>query len=170
MAEISDVRKEDKKVNGQFRYISFNQVYKDVKPLFIKHGIVSTVSVESYIQDGNMGTMRAEVRFVNVDAPEEFISMFSYGQGISGNRNGTADDKSSGKALSYLHKNAICKLLLLGGSEKDEVDNDAKSVQTKGKGKATTTAFPTQAQAPVPFGQQQAPANNPFASQGNNPQ
>ncbi len=81
--------------------------------------------------------MRVETtyRFINIDKPEEFIDITTYGDGID------TGDKATGKAMTYADKYALMKAYKI--STGDDPDKDASPEETyttfanKGGSKAT---------------------------------
>jgi len=84
-----------------------------VKPLEESHGVYSYPVKREVIESKEITNkydtvnqfMRIETtyRFVNVEKPEEFIDIISYGDGVD------AQDKAPGKAMTYADKYALMK-------------------------------------------------------------
>jgi len=122
-AEISRVAKNlkvDLSKTSSYKAVGEADVLEAVKPVEEKHGIYSfpfkrtiikdEIYTKSSTWDGkttekNEFFMRVETvyRFVNVDKPEEFIDITTYGDGVD------AQDKSPGKAMTYGDKYALLK-------------------------------------------------------------
>lgn len=125
MKECSYVQKEDKKVNGQYTFVSHDAVTAKLRPAFIKNGIVYH-PVELVQQcNGNRTEVTFKVRFVNVDDPEDFIDVPTFGYGID------PQDKGPGKAMSYGVKYALLKTLGLETGDDPEQDNIDHSAQAQ---------------------------------------
>ena len=62
-----------------------------------------------------------EIRFINIDNPEEFVPVFVPAHGID------SGDKAPGKAMSVATKTAILKVLSLETGEDDESRNTPKT-------------------------------------------
>lgn len=120
MNDISYIQKGDKKVNGQYSFVSHDAVTGALHPLMVKHGIVVVTDVLEAVQDGNRTTVKVRVSFVNVDTPDDVVSVSSVGYGID---NG---DKGVGKGISYATKYALLKTFLLETG--DDPDNNANAV------------------------------------------
>lgn len=111
---------------GKYRAVSETDVLNSVKPLEIRHGVYSypverrTISVdvlETEERRKDYDTKQYETikktqfvfrietryRFVNVDFPDEYIDVVSYGDGID------SADKAPGKAMTYSDKYALLK-------------------------------------------------------------
>lgn len=69
---------------------------------------------EVITQGNGMLKIKTTYRFVNVDNPNEFIDMISFGYGVEN------DDKAPGKALSYSDKYALLKAYkMITGTDPD---------------------------------------------------
>lgn len=144
--------------NGKYRAVSETDVLNAVKPLEIRHGVYSypverrTISVdvlETEERRKDYDTKQYETikktqfvyrietryRFVNVDFPDEYIDVVSYGDGID------SADKAPGKAMTYSDKYALLKAYKIQTG--DDPDQDA----SPDYGKATTAARNTKAAA-----------------------
>lgn len=125
---------------GKYRAVSETDVLNAVKPLEIRHGVYSypverrTISVdvlETEERRKDYDTKQYEVikktqfvyrietryRFVNVDFPDEYIDVVSYGDGID------SADKAPGKAMTYSDKYALLKAYKIQTG--DDPDQDA---------------------------------------------
>lgn len=117
MGELHYIAKGDQRVNGQYKFVSHDQVSAKVHPLLVKYGVTVAPSVASFTQDGNRSTVKLVVPFVNADNPSDFICSEWYGQGID------PGDKGIGKAVSYAYKYALLKTFCLETG--DDPDNTA---------------------------------------------
>ena len=103
-----------------YKAVSERDVIDAVKPLEAVYGVFSYPAIRTVIKDELLENarefkgeqvktiskfMRIETvyRFVNVDKPEEFIEITSYGDGID------TGDKATGKAMTYADKYALMK-------------------------------------------------------------
>lgn len=123
MAEVDSVRKEDKKVNNQYTFVSHDAVTALLHPQFVKRGIAVVPTVQEYKVDGNRTEVRMQVAFVNVDDPMNRLEIDTFGFGID------SQDKGPGKAMSYAYKYALLKLFALethDDPERDSVDHTPK--------------------------------------------
>lgn len=125
---------------GKYRAVSETDVLNAVKPLEIRHGVYSypverrTISVdvlETEERRKDYDTKQYEIikktqfvyrietryRFVNVDCPDEYIDVVSYGDGID------SADKAPGKAMTYSDKYALLKAYKIQTG--DDPDQDA---------------------------------------------
>jgi hypothetical protein len=116
--------------NNTYKAVSERDIIDAVKPIEAKHGIYSFPCdrqvIESQILEseynGNKKTtffsrIRVTYRFVNVDKPDEFIDMVTFAEGID------AQDKGSGKAMTYADKYALMKAYKI--STGDDPDQNA---------------------------------------------
>lgn len=118
MSELDYIQKSERKVNGQYRFVSHDDVTAKIHPMLVKHGIVIESSVYNTKQDGNRTEVYLNVRFVNIDKPEDQFSVNSIGYGID------SSDKGPGKAISYAFKYAILKTFCLEtGDDPDQDQN-----------------------------------------------
>lgn len=119
MSELDYIAKGDKTVNGQYRFVSHDQVTAKIHPMLVKYGVTVIPSVEDVTQEGNRTTMKITVSFVNAEAPIDNFTVRSIGSGID------SGDKGPGKAFSYAYKYAILKTFCLETG--DDPDNDANA-------------------------------------------
>ena len=120
--EISTVAKNLSVGDGrnQYKAVSEGDVLAAVKPIEAKYGIYSYPKSRVVIDSGEMtsvstynGTtketkrlfLRVETvyRFVNVENPDEWIDITTYGDGVD------TQDKAPGKAMTYADKYALLK-------------------------------------------------------------
>lgn len=119
MSELDYIQKGSNKVNGQYRFVSHDQVTSKVHPLLVKYGIVVLPTVEEFTQDNNRTSVKLKVFFINQDNPSDNFYLISFGYGID------TSDKGPGKAISYAYKYALLKAFCLETG--DDPDNDAES-------------------------------------------
>ena len=117
MTEIGYVRKESKKVNNQYTFVSHDAVAAKIRPALIKHGVLAVPSVKSNeIPVTGLTVATMVTTFYNVDNPEEFIEVETFGHGID------KQDKGPGKAMSYAFKYALLKAFCLETGDDPERD------------------------------------------------
>lgn len=119
MKEVSYIQKEQKMVNGQYRFVSHDAVVAKLQGPLVAHGIVVVPSVVDLKQDGNRTAVTMEITFVNIDDPTDKFSIYQHGYGID------TQDKGVGKAVSYAVKYALLKQFCLetgDDAEKDTVE------------------------------------------------
>jgi len=122
MEDVKYIQKEDKKVNGQYTYVSHDAVTKKIRDAMVKHRVINEVKTYNITQDGNRTECEMEVTFINIDKPEERHPCNSFGYGID------PQDKGPGKAMSYAYKMALLKTFALEtgeDAEKDMIDHEA---------------------------------------------
>lgn len=120
MQEVDYIQKGEKKVAGQYRFVSHDQVTAALHVPMTKYGIVCKSSIVEMKQDGNRTEVKLEVTFVNIDLPSDNFSVIYYGYGID------TSDKGIGKAVSYAFKYAMLKTFCLETG--DDPDQDQASV------------------------------------------
>lgn len=119
MSELTYIQKGDKKVNGQYSFVSHDQVAEKVQPLLVKYGVCALPSVEEIAQNNNRTEMKLQTTFVDVDNPEQYFIIRTVGHGID------PGDKGPGKAMSYALKYAFLKVFCLPSG--DDPDKDANA-------------------------------------------
>ena len=142
-AELSTVAKNLEVGYGQNKYKAVGEadVLRAVKPLEAKYKvysypysrkIIDSGVVESTTQKGEIRKNlfeRIEVvyRFVNIENPEEYIDITTYGDGID------SQDKSVGKAMTYADKYALLKAYkIITGEDPDQnPSEELKGVELK---------------------------------------
>lgn len=142
---------------GKYRAVSETDVLNAVKPLEIRHGVYSypverrTISVdvlETEERRKDYDTKQYETikktqfvyrietryRFVNVDFPDEYIDVVSYGDGID------SADKAPGKAMTYSDKYALLKAYKIqtGDDPDQDVSPDYKNAKPAAKNNKAT--------------------------------
>lgn len=114
---VKSVFKENKKVNGQYTFVSHDAVVKALHDPIAEAGIVIVPSIKELTQDGNRTTAKVAMAFINADKPSERIETEWYGYGID------TSDKGIGKAVSYAYKYALLKTFMLETCDDVERDN-----------------------------------------------
>lgn len=148
--ELSTVAKNLEVGVGKSKYNAVGEadVLRAVKPLEAKYGVYSYPCSRTIIESGTIENEsidyttkeklikrnlfeRIEVvyRFVNIENPEEYIDITSYGDGID------SQDKSVGKAMTYADKYALLKAykIITGDDPDQNASEDLKSKDTKPK-------------------------------------
>ena len=157
-AEITAVAKNLNVGWGKSSYKAVGEadVLAAVKPAEAKHGVYSYPLSRTIVESGVLtsvktdGTesrqqfMRIETvyRFVNMEKPEEFIDITTYGDGVD------SQDKAPGKAMTYADKYALLKAykIITGDDPDQEYSKDLKDKsgkktgQTKGRATASQPA------------------------------
>lgn len=119
---------------GSYKAVGEGNVLKAVKPLECKYRVYSYPIGRKIVDNGNIEStnykgetksqlyLRIETtyRFVNLDKPEEFVDMVSYGDGID------SGDKACGKAMTYSDKYALMKAYkMITGDDPDQEGSPA---------------------------------------------
>lgn len=133
-AEITNVAKnlEVGYGNNKYKAVGEADVIAAVKPLEEKHGIYSYPASREIIDSGEIVNIKEQngerketkqlylrvstvYRFVNVDKPEEFVEVTTYGDGVD------TQDKAPGKAMTYADKYALLKAYkIMTGDDPDQ--------------------------------------------------
>ena len=140
-AELGTVAKNLKIDAGRNSYkaVSERDVIDAVKPIEAKFGIysypvereiVESDQLESEGYDGKKKTtffFRTKVvyRFVNVDEPNDFIEVTSYGDGMD------SGDKSPGKSMTYADKLALLKAYKISTGEDPDQEASKEASYTR---------------------------------------
>ena len=119
MEDLTYIQKGDAKVNGQYRFVSHDDVSEKLHPLLVKHRLLAVPTVNSITQEGNRTMVNLSVFFVNVDNREDQFKVDFPGYGVD------ASDKGPGKAISYAFKYACLKTFCLETGE--DPDKDQKT-------------------------------------------
>ena len=128
---------------SSYRAVGEADVLAAVKPLEAKYGVYSYPCM-SRIVDSELQTVTKEYngkrsestrfflrlervyRFVNIEKPEEFIEVMSYGDGVDSN------DKAPGKAMTYADKYALLKgYKIITGDDQDQFKSDDQEKVTR---------------------------------------
>lgn len=145
-ADLNAVAKNLKVGEGKSSYKAVGEadVLAAVKPLEQKHGVYSFPVSRSIIDRDIITTrksyngqesettkffMRVETvyRFVNIDDPNDYIDIFTYGDGID------SGDKAPGKAMTYGDKYALLKAYkIITGDDPDQSISEDGKFSSKG--------------------------------------
>jgi hypothetical protein len=120
MAEVDYIQKDQKKVAGQYRFVSHDSVTAALHGPMTKHGIACVPNITGIKQDGNRTEIQLEVWFVNIDDPKDRFTVTYWGYGID------AGDKGIGKAVSYAFKYALLKTFCLETGDDPDQDQNVK--------------------------------------------
>lgn len=130
MSDVAYLQK-DSEVAKQYKALSIEAFISHIRVACLRHGIVIVPSNQNAFvrhlpgftkktnSDGvvwkNADAFRTEayltMRVVNVDVPEDFVELTTFGVGLDEN------DKDSGKALSYAFKHGLMKLFMIETGE-----------------------------------------------------
>lgn len=125
MKEVKYVQKENKKVNGQYTFVSHDAVTAVLHGPLAENGIVMLNSIVELTQDGNRTAVKMQIDFVNMDEPTDKVTIYHWGYGID------PTDKGIGKAVSYAVKYALLKTFCLetgDDAEKDFIEHIPQQV------------------------------------------
>ena len=122
--------------NNSYKAVSERDILDAVKPIEAKHGVysypVKREILESHMLESEntyngkttkkttfMTRIETTYRFVNIDNPEEYIETTTYAEGID------AQDKGSGKAMTYSDKYALMKAYKIStGDDQDQKESE----------------------------------------------
>lgn len=115
MKQVTYIRKE-RKQGMKYTIVSHDTVTAKVRPALLEAGVIYYPVTCVHSHNGNRAECEMTVRFANIDAPEDFIDVQSFGYGVD------SQDKGPGKAMSYAVKYALLKCL--GLETGDDADHD----------------------------------------------
>ncbi len=124
---------------GEYKAVSEADVLNAVKPIEVEVGIYSypvdrkllkeeRVTFKNKYGDIENFVIKLETtyRFVNIDNPDEFIDIKTYGDGVD------SQDKAPGKAMTYADKYALLKAYKIGtGDDPDKNKSNKMSADTQ---------------------------------------
>jgi hypothetical protein len=119
MGKVTYIQK-DKKQGMRYSIVSHDVVTAKVRPALLEAGIVYYPTAVRNEQVGNRTQCHITMAFVNIDDPEDFIMVESFGYGID------EQDKGPGKAMSYAVKYALLKTLGLETGDDPDMDQNSK--------------------------------------------
>lgn len=119
MEDLTYIQKGDAKVNGQYKFVSHDDVAEKAHAMLVKHRVLALPTTLETTQEGNRTSVKLRVFFVNIDDPQDQFSVDFPGYGVD------PSDKGPGKAISYAFKYALLKTFCLETGE--DPDKDSKS-------------------------------------------
>ena len=117
MRNVSTVQK-TKPEGLKYPVILHDTVTRAVRPALLDAGIVYYPANMQHVQNGNRTEVRLDVRFVNIDAPSDFVDVPALGYGVD------SSDKGPGKAISYCVKVGLLKALGLETGDETDMHSD----------------------------------------------
>lgn len=115
MQAVTYIQKE--RPNGmKYTIVSHDKVTAKVRPALLQEGVIYYPTRCDHTQNGNRAECSLTLRFVNIDTPEDYIDVQTFGYGVD------SQDKGPGKAMSYAVKYALLKAL--GLETGDDADHD----------------------------------------------
>ena len=118
MGELAYIQKEKKMVNGQYTFVSHDQVAEKIHEMLVKYRVTAIPSTEEITQNGNRTEVKLIVCFVNADCPTDFLTVRFPGYGID------SGDKGPGKAISYAYKYVMLKTFVLKTGDDPDKDQN----------------------------------------------
>lgn len=128
---------------GSYKAVGEGNVLNAVKPLEHKYMVYSYPISRKIVDNGNIESINSRgeaksqlylriettYRFVNLEKPDEFVDMVSYGDGID------SGDKACGKAMTYSDKYALMKAYkMITGDDPDQEGSPASVKLNKDTG------------------------------------
>lgn len=94
----------------------------------IESSVLTTTNYQGQERKQQFMRLRTVYRFVNVDKPEEFIEIATYGDGVD------SQDKAPGKAMTYADKYALLKAYkIITGDDPDQKASEDLKGKTESK-------------------------------------
>lgn len=163
--------------NASYKAVSERDILDAVKPLENKYGVysypVSRTVLESNLFESEseysgkvtkkttfMTRIATVYRFVNVDNPDEYIETTTFAEGID------AQDKGSGKAMTYGDKYALMKAYKIStGDDPDQTESEDNHYKNTGNAKKPQAQTEPVAELPgaVPYRKPQTLRQQLFA-------
>lgn len=134
---------------GSYKAVGEADVLAAVRPIEAKHrvysypvgrrilesGVIESTKYDGTIQKQNLRIIEVTYRFVNMDNPEEYVDIISYGDGID------SGDKAPGKAMTYADKYALLKAYkIITGEDPDQEASEPLVSKTVTKGTRSASA------------------------------
>lgn len=122
MATVDSVRKDRVNTHHGYNYTGHEDVTAALRAAMVSAGIVQTVNLLEHgrLESGAMFAM-VEVRWVNVDFPQDYVPAVSYGESGPSGRGGPTPQQI-GVAVSYAVKWAQLKNFMLLGDETPDAE------------------------------------------------
>lgn len=123
MENVTYIQKANTKATGlKYNVVTHDAVTAKVRPALLAEGIVYHPFSQIVRQNGNRTEVEMVVRFVNIDSPDDFIDIPTFGYGIDN------QDKGPGKAISYAVKYALLKTLGLETGDDADLDQQTHAI------------------------------------------
>lgn len=130
MQEVEYLSKDDHVKFGTTNYkaISEEKVTTAVRGSLVKNGLVLYPAEQEHLKEGNLSTVNVKYNLVNMDNPEESITIASSGTGVD------TQDKGVGKAMTYAFKYALLRTFAIPtGEDPDKISSEEWDEKLKGK-------------------------------------
>ena len=115
ISEVDRIAKDGTNSHFKYKYTSAEEVYRVVRAPLLKHGLVVIPQATGYEQDGQIGTVRLNLRIVDTETGESIEAQW-YGEGQD------KGDKAVFKAITGGMKTWLRALFLLPADDDPEAD------------------------------------------------
>ena len=115
IGEVDRIAKDGTNAHFKYSYTSAEEVYRVVRAPLLKHGLVVIPQATGFEQDGQMGTVRLNLRIIDTETGEEIEAQW-YGEGQD------KGDKAFYKAVTGGMKTWLRALFLLPADDDPEAD------------------------------------------------
>lgn len=116
ISEVDRIAKDGTNSHFKYKYTSAEEVYRVVRAPLLKHGLVVIPQATGYEQDGQIGTVRLNLRIVDTETGESIEAQW-YGEGQD------KGDKAVFKAITGGMKTWLRALFLLPADDDPEADS-----------------------------------------------
>jgi len=107
----------------KYNYTTEEDLLNKVKPLLKEARVLFVFGITGAVDTpDNITRVTAEGKFINIDNPEEVITVLGIGEGADFNSKGTRGDKGGYKATTGAHKYLIMKAFHCATGDDPEVD------------------------------------------------
>lgn len=143
---------------NQYKAVGEADVLAAVKPIEAKHGVYSYPLARKIVESGVLTSIKADgsetkqqfmrletiYRFVNVENPDEYIDITTYGDGVD------SQDKAPGKAMTYGDKYALLKAYkIITGDDPDQTASAPLKGKQTGSDRTSQSGTQPVSSAPV---------------------
>jgi len=115
VSEVDRIAKDGTNAHFKYKYTSAEEVYRVVRGPLLKNGLVVIPQATGYEQDGQLGTVRLNLRIVDTETGESIEAQW-YGEGQD------KGDKAVFKAITGGMKTWLRALFLLPADDDPEAD------------------------------------------------
>lgn len=124
MGDVVGVGKHEENRHGGYAYAGHEAVTAALRGAYVKHGIHRSATVLEDDRNGGFLRLRVEVKWTNVDNPDDFHAVTVIGESPPVTKSGAPSPVQSGIAFSYAVKNAEFKVFALTGDDTPDAEED----------------------------------------------
>jgi hypothetical protein len=120
MRDVQGVAKADRNQHGGYNYAGHEAVTEALRGAYVAHGILRLATVASHTRENGLLTQVVAVSWVNIDQPEDRVTVHVLGECPATTKNGSATPQQAGIGFSYAVKNAEFKAFSLKGDATED--------------------------------------------------